>query len=88
MGEAVEVKVERLRRLDLAIQAAECGLADAFAIQARRVEGQTLAELEVVPDGVRLLVKLQKMIAYLGEARKAAKVRADELEVAEEARRA
>ena len=88
MGEAVEVKVERLRRLDLAIQAAECGLADAFAIQARRVEGQTLAELEVVPDGVRLLVKLQKMISYLGEARKAARARADELEGAEEARRA
>ena len=88
MSEAVEVKVERLRRLDLAIQAAECGLADAFAIQARRVEGQTLAELEVVPDGVRLLVKLQKMISYLGEARKAARARADELEGAEEARRA
>ena len=88
MGEAVEVKVERLRRLDLAIQAAECGLADAFAIQSRRVEGQTLAELEVVADDVRLLVKLQKIISYLGEVRQSARSRADELEDAEEARRA
>ena len=88
MSEAVKVEVDRLRRLDLAFQAAECGLGDAFAIQARRLEGRTLADLEVMPGGVRLLVKLQKMIAYLGEARKAAKARADELEVAEEARRA
>ena len=88
MSEAVEAKVERLRRLDLAIQAAECGLADAFSIQARRVEGQTLAELECVPGGVRLLCKLQKMIAYLGTVRQAARAKADELERDEEARRA
>ena len=88
MSEAGEVKVERLRRLDLAIQAAECGLADAFAIQARRVEGQTLAELEVVPDGVRLLVKLQEMISYLATVRQSAKAVADKLEEVDEARRA
>ena len=88
MSEAVEVKVERLRRLDLAIQAAECGLADAFAIQARRVEGQSLEEFEVVPDGVRLLVKLQKIISYLGDVRQSAKAVADKLESVEEARRA
>ena len=88
MSEAVEVEVERLRRLDLAFQAAECGLADAFAIQARRLEGRTLADLEVMPYGVRLLVKLQKMISYLGEVRQSAKAVADALEGAEEARRA
>lgn len=88
MSEAVEVNVERLRRLDLAVQAAECGLADAFAIQARRAEAQTLADLEVTPGVVRMLCKLQKMIAYLGTVRKAARACADELERGEEARRA
>ena len=88
MSEAVEVKVERLRRLDLAIQTAECGLADAFSILARIIEGRSLSELEVVPDGLNFLCELQKMIAYLCAMRTAARARADDLAREEEARRA
>ncbi len=88
MRDKVAVQVERLRRLDLAYQAAECGLADAWALVARGLADVPLLELEEkfgAAGEVLTLVKLREAIAWLGERRKAARKAADELE---EARRA
>lgn len=93
MSEIKEVKMERLARLDLAYQAAECALADAFALQARIVGEVSLADMEAgfglcERGEIADLKKVRKIIAWLGMRRRLCASLREELAAEDEARRA